>query len=129
MKEQIKRFVERAEDALGDARHLYQNERVLAVANRAYYTVFYCVCALLASEGIYPDKHQTARAKFSEFFIENARFDVQASKIVGNSFAARQAADYDLDAFISDAEARLLLDDAKTFYDLTLTYFAQNPVA
>jgi uncharacterized protein (UPF0332 family) len=129
MKEQISRFLKRAEDALDDAHHLHQNGRVLAVANRAYYTVFYCVCALLASEGVYTEKHETARAKFSELFVGSARFDVQASKIVGNTFAARQAADYDMDAFISNAEAQLLLDDAKIFYDLTLTYFAQKPAA
>jgi uncharacterized protein (UPF0332 family) len=128
MKEEVSHFLEHAEDALDDASYLHQDGRILALANRAYYAIFYCVCALLASEGIHTKKHQAARAKFSELFVKNGRFDVQASKIVGNNFAARQAADYDMDAFISDAEAQLLLDDAKTFYDLTLTYFAQNPV-
>lgn len=124
MKGQISKFLEHAEDALGDAHYLHQDGRVLAVANRTYYAVFYCVSALLASEGVLPEKHQTVRAKFSELFVENGRFDVQASKIVGNNFAAHQAADYDMDAFLSEAEAQLLLDDAKIFYDLTLAYFA-----
>ena len=129
MKKEVTRFLEHAEDALNDARYMHQNERLLAVANRTYYAVFYCLCALLASEGIYVEKHQTAHATFSEFFVGSARFDVQTIKLVRNCFAAHQAADYDMDAFISDAEAQLLLDDAKLFYDLTRTYFAQNPVA
>ncbi len=129
MKEEITRFLEHAEDALNDANYLHQDGRLLALANRTYYALFYCICALLASEGVYPEKHQAARARFSELFVKNGRFSVDASKIVGNNFAARQAADYDVDAFLCDAEAQLLLDDAKTFYDLTRTYFARNPVA
>lgn len=129
MKEEVTRLLEHAEDALDDANYLRQNERPLAVANRAYYAVFYCLRALLVSEGVHADKHQAAQARFSELFVESARFDVQTIKLVRYSFAARQAADYDMDAFLSDAEAQLLQDDAKTFYDLTQTYFAQNPPA
>ncbi|GAB4024412.1 HEPN domain-containing protein [Spirosoma gilvum] len=128
MKEQVARFLEHAQFALDDADYLYHGGRILAVANRAYYAIFYCVCALLASEGVYTKKHQGARAKFSELFVKTGRFDAQSSKIVGNNFAARQSADYDMEAFLSDEEAKLLLDDARTFYELTTTYFAQNPI-
>lgn len=48
MKDQIIRYLERAADALDDANYLHQDGRVLALANRAYYAIFYCVCALLA---------------------------------------------------------------------------------
>lgn len=129
MKEEIDRFLEHAVDALDDANYLYQDGRVLALANRAYYAIFYCVCALLVSEKVHTKKHQAARAKFSELFVKTGRFDVQASKIVGNSFAARQSADYDMDSFLSDVEAQLLLDDARAFYALTTAYFDRNPVA
>ncbi|SOD79765.1 HEPN domain-containing protein [Spirosoma fluviale] len=103
--------------------------RISALANRAYYAIFYCICALLATEGIATKKHQAARAKFSEFFVKTGRFDVQASKIVGNSFAACQSADYDMEAFLSEAEAELLLEDSRAFYEQTIAYFAQNPVS
>lgn len=128
MKEQVDRFLEHAKDALDDANYLHQDGRILALANRAYYAIFYCICALLATEGITTKKHQAARAKFSEFFVKTGRFDVQASKIVGNSFAARQSADYDMEAFLSEAEAQLLLEDSRTFYEQTIAYFAQNPI-
>lgn len=118
MKDQVIRYLERAEDALDDADYLHRDGRVLALANRAYYAIFYCVCALLASEGVYTKKHSAARAKFSELFVKTERFDVQASKIVGNNFAARQSADYDMESF--------LLEDAKTFHALTVAYFANH---
>lgn len=53
---------------------------------------------------------------------------MQASKIVGNSFAARESADYDMEAFLSEVEAQLLLGDSQTFYEQTIAYFAQNPI-
>jgi uncharacterized protein (UPF0332 family) len=112
---------------LEDAEYLYEDSRVLGLANRAYYAVFYCVSALLASEEVYTKKHSAARAKFSELFVKTNRFDIQASKIVGNSFTARQAADYDMEANLSEQEAKFLLDDARHFYTLTATYFQQHP--
>lgn len=129
MNEQISNFLEHAADALDDANFLHQHGRILALANRAYYSIFYCVCALLATEGVYTKRHQAARAKFSELFVKTGRFSVEASKIVGNNFAARQSADYDMEAYLSEAEAQLLLDDARVFYDLTIDYFKQNLVA
>ena len=84
--------------------------------------------ALLASKDVYTKKHSAARSKFSELFVKTTLFDVEASRIVGNSFASRQSADYDMHAFISIEEATLLLHDARHFYDLTLTYFRQHPV-
>lgn len=77
---------------------------------------------------MYTKRHQAARAKFSELFVKTGRFSVEASKIVGNNFAARQSADYDMEAYLSEGEAQLLLDDARTFHDLTIDYFKQNPV-
>ncbi|GAB3761153.1 HEPN domain-containing protein [Spirosoma pomorum] len=127
MKEHITRFLDHAETALEDAEYLYEDGRVLALANRAYYAIFYCVSALLASEGVYTKKHSAARAKFSELFVKTNRFDMHASKIVGNSFAARQAADYDMEAYLDELDAKLLLDDARHFFTLTTAYFLQHP--
>ena len=128
MKQQISRFLEHATDALDDANFLHQDGRVLALANRAYYTIFYCICALLLTEGITTKKHEGARVKFHELFVKTGRFSREAGQILERNFAARQSADYDMEAFLSDAEAQLLLDDARTFYELTTAYFAQNPV-
>ncbi|WP_245859941.1 HEPN domain-containing protein [Spirosoma aerolatum] len=107
MKEQIDRFLEHASDTLDDAQFLHQNGRVLALVNRAYYAIFYCVCALLLTEGITTKKHEGARVKFHELFIKTGRFSRDAGKILERNFAARQSADYDMEAFLSDEEAKL----------------------
>ena len=129
MKEQINRFLQHAADALDDADILHQNGRILALANRAYYAIFYCACALLLTEGITTKKHEGARVKFHELFVKTGRFTRESGQILERNFAARQSADYDMEAFLSETEAQLLVDDAKTFYDLTVAYFAENPVS
>ena len=70
MIEQINRFLEHAADALDDANFLHQHGRVLALANRAYYAVFYCASALLLTQGVRTKKHEGARVKFHELTID-----------------------------------------------------------
>ncbi|MBC8151766.1 MAG: HEPN domain-containing protein [Bacteroidetes bacterium] len=119
-------YMERAESALESADILYQNEQFLALANRAYYAVFYCVSALLSTQGVHTKKHQAARAKFGELFVNTGLFTVDASKIVGHAFNARQSADYDTETQISDEQAQILLADSQTFYDLTVAYLNKS---
>lgn len=57
MNEQINCFLEHADDALDDADFLHQHGPVLALANRAYYAIFYCTSALLLTEGVRTKKH------------------------------------------------------------------------
>lgn len=128
MKDQINRFLEHAVDALDDANFLHQHGRVLALANRAYYAVFYCACALLLTEGVKTKKHEGARVKFHELFMKTGRIDRAAGQILERNFESRQSADYDMEAELSETEATELLNGARRFYDLTIDYFNQNPV-
>ena len=50
--EHVQRELQRAEEALDDAAHLYQTDRLNAATNRAYYAMFHAALAALASEGI-----------------------------------------------------------------------------
>ena len=122
----IKNYLEHAEDALDAANVLLANEHVLALANRAYYAVFYCICALLLTEGMTTKKHEGARVKFHELFVKTGRFSKEAGRILESSFNARQSADYDMDTYITEDQARELLEDARKFYALTLAYFEQH---
>ena len=65
MKDQVDRFIEHAVDALDDANFLHQHGRVLALANRACYAVFYCTCALLLIKGVKTEKHERTRVEFT----------------------------------------------------------------
>ncbi len=75
MKELIDKYMERAEFALNAADSLLKADQLLALANRAYYAIFYCACALLLTEGVVTKKHEGTRVKFHELFVKTGRFD------------------------------------------------------
>ena len=126
MKESIQNYLDHADDALDAANVLLANEHVLALANRAYYAVFYCVCALLLTESVTTKKHEGARVKFHELFVKTGKFEREVGAILERSLEARQSADYDMDTHITEEQARKLLDDARYFYAATVTYFQQS---
>ena len=128
MSEQINRLLERAADTLNAAELLFKHEYELALANRAYYAVFYCISALLLSENVFAKSHEGARSKFHELFVKTGCFDREISKLIARSAEARQSADYNMDIDITEEQARELLTDAHRFYQMTLDYF-QKPAS
>ena len=111
--------LERAEDALENSVYSLHGGFTLGTVNRAYYTMFYCMTALLATQGVYAKTHQGIRAKFSELFIKSSLFPNNIAKYIGNAFDLRQEADYYLDTNITEDEAKILVENAREFYNLT----------
>ncbi len=89
MKETIDKYLAHAEEALETADTMRENEHTLALANRYYYAVFCCVCALLLPEGITTKKHEGARVKFHELFVKTGRFPMEAGRMLERNFEAR----------------------------------------
>lgn len=118
--------VEKAKEALNNAEYDLNGGFLLATANRAYYTCYYCMAALLYTKDIYPKTHQGVRAKFSELFIKTGLFPFHAAEIASILFDYRQEADYDLDANITTEEALNLIESAREFLMLTEKHFEES---
>ena len=114
--------LERAEDTLDESAHNLDGGFTIATVNRAYYAIFYCLAALLYTEGIQTKRHSGAQGKFHELFIRTDRFPRETINWIQASFQLRQSGDYDLEADISMDEAQEALNYAKQFYKLTKTY-------
>jgi uncharacterized protein (UPF0332 family) len=115
----------RAEDAILTAEHDLKAGFVLATVNRSYYSIYYCISALLYTEDIYAKSHKGTHAKYDEIFIKTGKMPLITTKYVSNSFNLRQEADYDLDANVTEAEAQILIDNAREFYELAKNYLGQ----
>jgi len=115
--------LDKAADAIENAKYNLKGDFFAATANRAYYAGYYCIIALLYSQNVYSKTHQGARAKFSELFIKTAIFPTETSDYITMLFDYRQEADYDLDEDITRQEAEHLIDKANEIYQLTRTYF------
>ena len=115
-------YLERAEDTLQDAAQILKMGLILAAVNRTYYGTYYCIHALLLTEGIVTKTHQGANVKFNELFIKTERLPKILSQWASNALELRQQADYDMTSDISDDKAKLLLQNANEFYNLAKSY-------
>lgn len=126
--------LDRADETLTESIQTLDGGFTIATANRSYYAIFYCLTALLYTEGIQTKRHSGAQGKFHDLFIRTNRFPRETIGWIQASFQLRQAGDYDLEADISVPEAQQVLDYAQRFYELTKTYIEnlikeQRPVS
>lgn len=66
--------LERAREALEDARLLAGSGRWNACVNRLYYACFYAVSGLLLQQGLSSSKHTGIRGLFNLNFVRTGRF-------------------------------------------------------
>jgi len=115
----------RAQEAIESAEFDIHGGFYLAATNRAYYSCYYCMVALLMTQNVSAKTHQGVRAKFSEAFIRTNIFPETIATFIKNAFELRQEADYDLDADISLDAVKQLLGNTKKVYQAALSYLEE----
>lgn len=122
MKIQIEKLLNEAEDSLNDAEYLFKDGRLKACSNRSYYSMFYCVQALLFNFEVFTKTHKGLQNQFNLNFVKTGIFDEKYGKIFQRGFDKRQSTDYDYDYEISEKEAKEFLDSAAEFLDKIKNY-------
>jgi uncharacterized protein (UPF0332 family) len=112
--------LDRAFEALEDAKLLAENERWNTAVNRLYYASFYAVIALLIKNGIETQTHDGVRTQFGLQFVKTGIIDRKFGKLFSKLFDYRLKGDYgDLFDFDKDIveplfeEVELLIDTIK----------------
>ena len=86
--------LERAREALEDARVLAGASRWSACVNRLYYACFYAVSALLLQDGLSSAKHTGVRSLFNHHFVKTDKIPKTLAQVYNDLFARRQESDY-----------------------------------
>lgn len=97
-----------AEETLSEARKMMNNDfSARSIVNRAYYSMFYAVLALLLKTGvnINTSKHTGIISIFDKEFVKTGKFDKSYSKILHDIFDSRQEGDYKELAVLSHEKA------------------------
>jgi uncharacterized protein (UPF0332 family) len=90
--------------------------------NRAYYSLFHSIRAVLALDRKDAKKHSAVIGSFNKDYIHSGTFDKKFSKIINDAFEIRGESDYE-DFFIVDKQETLsLIASAKEFYDAVEIY-------
>lgn len=86
--------MERSKEALSAARLMYETGHYNDAVNRLYYSCFYAVIALLATEGIHPSKHTPARACLNKNWIKTGKLSKETGRLYNSLFDRREKGDY-----------------------------------
>ena len=106
--------LEQADEALVAAELSLNNGLHRSTVNRAYYSMFYSVLALLASGQAETSKHSGAISELDQWYVKPG-LPKEFSRWLHDAFLNRQAADYGSELKLSREEIDLLLAHARDF--------------
>jgi len=109
--------LEKAKEALTEAKGNIELGFWRVVANRLYYACFYAVNALLIKDGITTHTHSGAINQLSLHFVKKGLIREEQSKLYSRLFALRQTGDYSDRISIKEEDIRPLLEPAKEFIE------------
>lgn len=120
--EYAKYRIERSKEDLDAAKAMFQTNRYRVANNRAYYSIFHAMRAVLAFDGFDSKKHSGIIAEFRKSYIKTGIFNKELSTLIGLASEIRNASDYD-DMFIaSKEETEKQIKDAELFYNVIRKY-------
>jgi len=109
--------LERAEEKLGAANLLFENEMFADAISEAYYAMFHAAKSLLALRDIYPKTHTGVVAQFGLQFVNEGLIEELYAKSLAKAQTRREKADYDIYYEPSKEEAESIVEDAERFLE------------
>ena len=110
--------LERAREELDTAELPFDNERLKAANNRAYYSIYYSLTAVLCLEPIAFKKHKDTIGYFNKNYVHTDRFPREIGRNISKAAKIRHASDYDEFYIASKEEAERQIQTAKELADL-----------
>lgn len=114
--------LERAKQDLSDAEFNYKHKRYLNANNRAYYSIFHAIKAVLALERVDFKRHKDVLAYFNQHYIKTERFPKIISKKISQASKVREDSDYDDEFIPTDEETKIQIDTARELIELVDQY-------
>lgn len=87
--------LEKAKETLSSARILYKNNDFAGANNRAYYSIFYAIRAVLAIERVDFKRHKDVIAYFNKNYIKTEIFPRKMGSKITQAQTIREDSDYD----------------------------------
>ena len=114
--------LERAREECETAEFLYKGNKLLAANNRAYYSIFYAIRAVLAMEKIDFKRHKDVLAYFNQHYVKTEIFPRQMGRKIIMSSKVREDSDYDEKYMPSADDTCLQIETAKELIELVGKY-------
>ena len=118
--------LERAREELDTAELLFENERLKAANNRAYYSIYYSLTAVLCLEPIAFKKHKDTIGYFNKNYVHTDKFPREIGRNISKAAKIRHASDYDEFYIASKEEAERQIQTAKELVDLVDKFISEK---
>lgn len=118
--------LERAREDLDAAQLLFSHERYRIANNRAYYSIFHALRAVLAFDRFDSSKHSGVISEFRRRYIKEGVFPAEMSKMIGAAFMLRNASDYDDLFLVSRSDTEEQLANAAYVYEAVRQYVVEK---
>lgn len=116
-----------AAETLEEAVFLLEGGKSLrAVTNRAYYSMFYAILALLIDEPFASSKHSGVLSYFNRKFIHEGLFPEDVGRAINRAFELRQQGDYRENIELTLEQVKPLIEVASAFLDLVKVYLSEK---
>lgn len=123
-KDLAKYKLDRAREELDTAELLFDNKKLKAANNRAYYSIYYALTAVLCLEPIAFKKHKDTIAYFNKNYVHVGKFPGEVGRSIAKAAKVRHASDYDEFYIASREEAEKQIQTAKLVIDLVDEFVA-----
>ena len=110
--------IEKAKNALDEAKILFDSEKYYGAANRSYYAAFHAMSALLIYDGYSMKKHSGVISKFRELYIKTGIFETEVSEMIAALFNIRTECDYDTFYVVAKADVEEQIKNAELILEL-----------
>ena len=121
-KELVMHRLGQSKNELLDAKLLYNNKSYLSANNRAYYSIFHAIRAVLALEPVDFKKHKDVLSYFNKNYVSTEIFPKTIGKRIIQANRIREDSDYD-DEYVAQPEAtEAQIKTAEELIDLVEKY-------
>jgi uncharacterized protein (UPF0332 family) len=107
--------MQKAAQALKEAKLLMDHNMNETAASRLYYAAFYALTAYLTAIGLNPKSHTGAKSLLNKELIMTGKLESRYSEFYTLLMAKRHEADYENFAFVDAAQLPKLLEETEAF--------------
>lgn len=118
--------LDRAKQENSNAKLLYNEKQYLAANNRAYYSIFYSIRAVLAMERIDFKRHKDVFAYFNQYYVKTEIFPRQLGRKIIVASRVREDSDYDEEYEPSMQATTIQIETADELIKLVQEYLSKD---
>ena len=122
----IPSLLERPAKYLNSAELLLREGDCESSVSRTYYAMFYCVEAVLLTQGLSFSSHKAVISAFGQHFVKTGIFPRDMGRELNRAFQKRQLGDYEPTFVIPQAEAAELLQKGRDFEQSIVAYLKKR---